>query len=85
MGKCPECNKWNSMVEEVREAKTTSTPVNSLTTLTGNASVPKSIGNIKSGEKERIDTGVTELNRVLGGGLVKGSLTLISGAPGRCV
>ena len=82
MGKCPECNKWNSMVEEVREAKTASAPVNSLTTLTGNASVPKSIGNIKSGEKERIDTGVKELNRVLGGGLVKGSLTLISGAPG---
>ena len=82
MGKCPECNKWNSMIEEVREAKTASAPVNSLTTLIGNTSVPKSIGNIKSGEKERIDTGVKELNRVLGGGLVKGSLTLISGAPG---
>ena len=44
--------------------------------------MPKSIGNIKSGEKERYDTGINELNRVLGGGLVKGSLTLISGDPG---
>ena len=43
---------------------------------------PKSIINIKSSEYERHDTGVLELNRVLGGGLVKGSLTLISGDPG---
>ena len=43
---------------------------------------PKSIINIKSGEYERYNTGIIELNRVLGGGIVKGSLTLISGAPG---
>ena len=42
----------------------------------------KKIKEIKSGEKERYDTGIGELNRVLGGGLVKGSLTLISGDPG---
>ena len=45
-------------------------------------SEPKSIVNIKSGEYQRLDTGINELNRVLGGGIVKGSLTLISGAPG---
>ena len=44
--------------------------------------MPKSIREIKSGEKERYDTGLKELNRVLGGGLVRGSLTLISGDPG---
>ena len=44
--------------------------------------MPKSIKDIKSGEKERYNTGLEELNRVLGGGLVRGSLTLISGDPG---
>ena len=43
---------------------------------------PKSIGTIKSGEKQRMKTDIVELDRVLGGGLVKGSLTLISGDPG---
>jgi DNA repair protein RadA/Sms len=48
----------------------------------GFSSTPKSINNIKSGEYERLDTGIMELNRVLGGGIVRGSITLISGAPG---
>ncbi len=48
----------------------------------GLSNLPKSIINIKSSEYERFDTGIKELNRVLGGGIVKGSLTLISGAPG---
>ncbi|MBE6058134.1 MAG: DNA repair protein RadA [Clostridium sp.] len=45
-------------------------------------SEPKMISTIKSSEYERLDTGIKELNRVLGGGIVKGSLTLISGSPG---
>ena len=46
------------------------------------AGKPSKLSQISSGEKERIDTGIGELNRVLGGGLVPGSLTLISGEPG---
>jgi len=77
IGKCPDCNAWNTMVEEVKSI-TTATKIISL----GNASEPKSIINIKSGEFQRYNTGIIELNRVLGGGIVKGSLTLISGSPG---
>lgn len=51
-------------------------------TVSGRAGRPAKLTQISSGEKERIDTGIGELNRVLGGGLVPGSLTLISGEPG---
>lgn len=78
MGRCPECGSWNSMTEE--EKSTAPDFSRAVTISTGNK--PKSIVNIKSGEYERFDTGISELNRVLGGGLVKGSLTLISGDPG---
>ncbi|MDP4176958.1 MAG: DNA repair protein RadA [Bacillota bacterium] len=77
MGKCPECSKWNSMIEE---QETSVDFQRAITISSGN--IPRSIKNIKSGEYERYDTGIAELNRVLGGGLVKGSLTLISGDPG---
>ena len=77
IGKCPDCSAWNTMVEEVKSV-TTPTKIVSL----GNGNQPKSVINIKSGEFQRYDTGIIELNRVLGGGIVKGSLTLISGAPG---
>lgn len=76
MGKCPGCGEWNTLVEEIKTSQdkgVLSTSINSL---------PKKITDIKSSEYERMDTGVKELNRVLGGGVVKGSLTLISGAPG---
>lgn len=77
LGKCPGCSSWNTMVEEVKESKSVAT-VN----IERKIGELKKIGEIKSGEKERYDTGIGELNRVLGGGLVKGSLTLISGDPG---
>ncbi|KGN01692.1 DNA repair protein RadA [Clostridium botulinum] len=77
-GKCPGCATWNSMVEEKKMDTIKSKRVG----ITQNNSKPESILNIKSGEFNRYDTGIVELNRVLGGGLVKGSLTLISGAPG---
>ncbi|MBI6874290.1 DNA repair protein RadA [Clostridium aciditolerans] len=76
LGKCPNCSTWNSLVEEIKSVNNLAfNPLKS-------GSVPKNIASIKSSEYERFDTGITELNRVLGGGLVKGSLTLISGAPG---
>lgn len=77
LGKCPDCNAWNSMVEEIRSTA----PTKNFAAL-GSNNQPTSIVNIKSGEFERYNTNIVELNRVLGGGLVKGSLTLISGAPG---
>lgn len=76
LGKCPNCDSWNSMVEEDRNIKA---PGSGKLTI---KSEPKSIVNIKSGEYERLNTGIVELNRVLGGGIVKGAITLISGAPG---
>ncbi|MGL5244881.1 MAG: DNA repair protein RadA, partial [Sarcina sp.] len=79
LGKCPGCNSWNTMIEEIKDMKQNNNinfkkniDINNL----------KKIINIKSGEKERYNTGIDELNRVLGGGLVRGSLTLISGDPG---
>lgn len=76
LGKCPECGEWNSFVEEEQKIETKRKEG------IGNFSVPKKIEDIVSGDKERLDTGIAELNRVLGGGLVRGSLTLISGDPG---
>ncbi|WP_049042812.1 DNA repair protein RadA [Clostridium sporogenes] len=76
VGKCPGCNTWNSMVEE--EKQSTNKTIKNINI----KSEPKMISTIKSSEYERLDAGIKELNRVLGGGIVKGSLTLISGSPG---
>ncbi len=76
MGKCPSCNAWSSFVEEIKSTKDEKEFV------LPDQSTPRNINDIKSGEQERYDTGMDELNRVLGGGLVRGSLTLISGDPG---
>jgi len=76
LGKCPDCGEWNTFVEETAAVDVVRKQGLS------NFSEPKNIHDIISGDKERLDTGIHELNRVLGGGLVKGSLTLISGDPG---
>lgn len=81
MGRCPGCGKWNTMVEEIKEEVPVS-KAKALVDIDKKISSIKKLGEIKSGEKERYNTDISELNRVLGGGLVKGSLTLISGAPG---
>lgn len=75
LGKCPDCDSWNTLVEEEIIKITRQEGIGSL-------NKPRSIKEIVSGDKKRLDTGINELNRVLGGGLVKGSLTLISGDPG---
>ena len=79
MGQCI-CGAWNSMVEE----KIRSAPDEDKRRRATYAETAKAIRltEVISGDKSRIDTGIGELNRVLGGGLVKGSLTLISGEPG---
>lgn len=80
-GRCPSCAAWSSMVEELKKPEVKTTDFKRSVTITGD-STPRRVTEIKSGEYERYSTGIGELNRVLGGGIVKGSLTLISGAPG---
>ncbi|WP_444657752.1 DNA repair protein RadA [Caproiciproducens sp. R2] len=77
-GKCPGCGQWNTMTEEIREP---AVQKNSAGAARKNT-VPVSINEISTAEEARYHTGLTELDRVLGGGIVKGSLILISGEPG---
>lgn len=79
MGKCPGCNEWNTLVEEVVAAKTAR---GNWATGTTTAQKPESITSIQLHEEPRIKTGMQELDRVLGGGIVAGSLVLIGGDPG---
>lgn len=81
-GKCPDCGEWNTMEETVRapaaapKFSAAARPASALLTR------PLTIQEIDSDDEERYHTGLSELDRVLGGGLVKGSLVLISGDPG---
>ena len=77
-GKCPACGAWNSMSEEVRETAPQKKAVVSRTVY----SRPVAIREIDTNEEARYHTGLSELDRVLGGGIVKGSLILIGGDPG---
>lgn len=79
VGKCPGCGEWNTMTEE-KVTVTTKRNRNIGTTLRN--SKPQPISEIKPMEEPRIHMPSEELNRVLGGGLVAGSLTLIGGEPG---
>lgn len=82
LGRCPSCEEWNTMVEEVVSA---SEPQKGTWNFGGGdkqASKPKLLSQINKAEKYRILTEDEEFNRVLGGGLVPGSLTLIGGEPG---
>ena len=87
IGKCPACGEWNSFVEQV--VRKESMPLHqasalAATGLIGNNGKPKPLplGDIEAGEEPRIDMKDAELNRVLGGGLVPGSLVLLGGEPG---
>lgn len=77
LGKCPGCGNWNSFVEE----KISTTKNNSKRIDMPNQEVKK-LSEIDIKQKERLDTGFEELNRVLGGGIVDGSLILFGGEPG---
>ncbi|XJZ27412.1 DNA repair protein RadA [Bacillota bacterium Lsc_1132] len=83
MGKCPGCGEWNKMVEEVEI--TGPTRRGAFAHSQGGSAVlskPTSITSIETVSEPRIQTELKELNRVLGGGVVKGSLVLIGGDPG---
>jgi DNA repair protein RadA/Sms len=82
LGKCPSCGQWNTFVEEIIEKSTTSVPAWKTETSSRKLSKPSKVDEIQSSVERRILTGDKELDRVLGGGLVEGSLVLIGGEPG---
>ena len=77
LGKCPECGAWASFVEEVSGGKLSETSV-----LLPDTNPPMKLSQIKMNTEIRTTTGISEFDRVLGGGIVKGSLILIAGDPG---
>ena len=79
-GQCPECNAWNSLQEVIIEKP--SANANRFKEHLAGPSEVCSLADLDSEEEARTLTGIAELDRVLGGGLVKGSVTLIGGDPG---
>lgn len=79
LGKCPACGEWNTYVEERIAKDTSGRP--GLVTVSRNAT-PKPLREIESSSEQRIDTRIGEVNRILGGGLVPGSIVLLGGEPG---
>ena len=75
LGKCPECSSWGSFVEE-------SQGVNDKPVALANDIKPSSITDIQVGKEIRVSTNISEFDRILGGGLVQGSIVLIAGDPG---
>lgn len=78
MGQCPGCKEWNTFVEETAPKKR----AGSKSSLTREKAMPVTLKEIELKEEERISTGIGELDRVLGGGIVAGSLMLVGGDPG---
>lgn len=74
MGRCPGCGEWNSLVEEKATGVKESRGISS--------SAPVAVTEVSASEEDRYSTGIKELDRVLGGGLVPGSLVLVGGDPG---
>lgn len=80
LGKCPECSKWNTFVEEIEEK--TSKSNKEVFVIDKSSSRPLNINSIETIKEQRFSTCINELDRVLGGGVVKGSLVLVGGDPG---
>ena len=80
LGRCPECGKFGTFVEEV--VKATQTTKHSATQPLGHSSTPQRIQEVKYSETKRLPTHCAEFDRVLGGGIVPGSLLLLGGEPG---
>jgi DNA repair protein RadA/Sms len=83
LGKCPSCGQWNTFVEEVIEKDNKSIPTwKTTSTSLQRANKPVQVADITFNEEDRLLTPDKEFNRVLGGGVVAGSLVLIGGEPG---
>ncbi|MBI2400987.1 MAG: DNA repair protein RadA, partial [Deltaproteobacteria bacterium] len=77
LGKCPDCGGWNTFVEERVEPEKKSAGSSF-----GPSTPPRPISTLNMAEEDRVSTNISELDRVLGGGLVPGSAVLIGGDPG---
>ena len=86
LGKCPQCNEWNTFQEELIQKETIAEEKRKswAPTMGGRAESPKAVllEKVQTGKTPRLSTPDQELNRVLGGGIVPGSLVLIGGQPG---
>src|SRR3989344_489823 len=78
-GKCPNCGEWNTLVETVKEEVKSQT--SKVKSLSQNAKVVK-LSDVRHIEKNRVKSGFGEFDRVMGGGIVPGSVTLLAGDPG---
>jgi DNA repair protein RadA/Sms len=81
IGQCPDCGEWNTMVEERFRAAPQAAGGLAFTS-TYRETKPVAYGEIESQDEARVSTGIEEFDRVLGGGVVAGSLVLIGGSPG---
>ncbi len=79
VGQCPECNEWNSFVEDVVSAKESKSSSGISSSL---SSKPIKLSSIASNPSKRISSGIGEFDRVLGGGFVHGQVVLLAGEPG---
>src|SRR4051794_15847923 len=79
-GRCPGCGEWNTMVEEAQAPRAAAR--GNGTARNGRALKPVALAEVEAPRVARLHTGIGELDRVLGGGLVPGSLVLIGGSPG---
>jgi DNA repair protein RadA len=79
-GKCPDCGEWNTLSEEIKAPVTKKSAMYTASVMRNTFS--QAIHEISTTDEFRYKTGLSELDRVLGGGIVKGSLVLVSGDPG---
>ena len=82
LGKCPSCGEWNTFVEDVVEATPSAATVKRTSAISGGSVGAVAYKELSLPDFIRTDTGLHELDRVLGGGLVNGSVVLLSGEPG---
>ncbi len=82
LGKCPECGSWNSFVEQQTAPAVTGGVGKNTVNLVGMSATPIKLDGISTTDEIRFKTGIGELDRVLGGGIVSGSLVLLGGDPG---
>jgi DNA repair protein RadA/Sms len=82
LGRCPSCGKWNTMVEEFETSESDVADRRVRVSLSGERARPTKISEVVPRKEPRVATQLEELNRVLGGGVVPGSMVLIGGDPG---
>lgn len=82
MGRCPQCGAWNSMIEKIIAAPPPASPAHAARSGLSGPSRPRRLSEISGDVEERLPLGIGEFARVLGGGVVPGSIILIGGDPG---